>query len=415
MSAGTVLVIGAGPAQADAIRRAGEIGYRVIATDRDARAPGFAVAARHATIDVRDVGGNLALASREAICGVTSFATDVSLQTVLGVREALGLPGTARRAVEAGLDKILHRTLFAGAGVPQPDFVADPDVAKAARCLKDWGGALVVKPAGGSGSRGVQRVCDESGLSAALDAARLEANGGRILCERVIAGRELSVETISFGGHHRVLAIGERMFQPGTFAVASAIHYPARLDGRERDAVEGLAVRVLDAVGVDHSPGHIEVMLTGRGPSVVEVGVRGGGFFIFSKIVRETSGYDIVGNWARFCAGDPVEAVPENLARRGVVLRYLHAGIGVIRSISGIEPARSMPGILSCGAFVETGDRSGPILRDGDRSGWVIAAGEGLEEAEERAECAARVIRFELGQGIGLRQEIEDVPGPLLA
>jgi biotin carboxylase len=277
--------------------------------------------------------------------------------------------------------------------VPQPEFEVYSGPDAAGRCLERWGEA-VVKPAGGSGSRGVSLARSPEELSRAIGRAELAAEGGKVLLERRLAGRELSVETFSAGGRHRVLAVGERIFSPGLFAVASEIRYPAPVGEAERRAVERVAEAVLDALGVDHSPGHIEIMLAPDGPSVVEAGVRGGGFFIFSTIVGAVSGYDIVENWTRLCAGDPVEPVPERPARLGAVLRYLHAGAGVVESVHGLEEARAVPGLLSCGAFVGPGDRVGPIEKDGDRSGWLIASGRDLDEALLRADEAGSRIGF---------------------
>jgi len=76
-----------------AIARAREIGYEVYASDGSKEAPGLRLANASQVIDVKDVEGNLAWAKKLGINGVLSYASDISLPTVLAVRPALGLPG----------------------------------------------------------------------------------------------------------------------------------------------------------------------------------------------------------------------------------------------------------------------------------------------------------------------------------
>ena len=107
-----LLVIGAGLAQFDAIRKAADMGYYVLASDGSPDAPGLKIASEARVIDVKDIKGNLQWARDAKIDGVVSYASDITLPAVLSVREALGLPGLGRIHMETSLDKSRQRKIF---------------------------------------------------------------------------------------------------------------------------------------------------------------------------------------------------------------------------------------------------------------------------------------------------------------
>ncbi|CAN0501334.1 unnamed protein product, partial [Laminaria digitata] len=64
--------------------------------------------------------------------------------------------------------------------------------------------------------------------------------------------------------------------------------------GREKEIVD-YALQVLDAMGVVHGPGHMEVKYTTTGPCLVEVGTRcHGGEGTWQAIADECLGYNQV-------------------------------------------------------------------------------------------------------------------------
>ena len=70
MTKRTLLIIGAGHEQVPAIKLAHDLGYRVIATDRNPSAPGFGYADVNEIVSTADAEGNLAIARRHAVDGV---------------------------------------------------------------------------------------------------------------------------------------------------------------------------------------------------------------------------------------------------------------------------------------------------------------------------------------------------------
>jgi len=69
----------------------------------------------------------------------------------------------------------------------------------------------------------------------------------------------------------------------------------------------------------------------------------------------------------------------------------------VLREVAGIDEARAVEGVQEVRVYREPGHVFGPFLRGADRAGAVLAVGDSREEALQRADEAAGLIRFEVG------------------
>jgi biotin carboxylase len=387
-----ILVIGAGLAQTDAIKRAREIGYYVLASDGSADAPGLNIANEGRVIDVKDVEGNLNWAKEAEINGVISYASDVTLPTVLAIREELGLPGLSRIPMEISLDKSSQRRRFKQASLPQPYFEIIENEAGLKRAVKNIGVPLVIKPVDNSGSRGVTLVERDEQLPSAYLAAIENSKKGLAIAEEFMEGTELTAEGLSVDGIHHILAISDKFKPEGSYRVATRLSYPAAISHEQEQEVIDLMRAAYDAAEVDNTPTHSEVILTHEGPKIVEIGCRGGGFYVFTRVVEAVSGYDIVGNWTRLCTGDPLEEV-KNI-KRGVVLGFYAATPGRLVSVTGLEKVKAIEGVET-DLFYKPGDIIPELKTDGSRTGWMIVCAENRVRAVELADRVNRMVRFE--------------------
>ena len=386
-----ILVIGAGLAQADAICKAKRLGYYVMASDGAADAVGLKYANESKIIDVRDVGANLEWAREKKVDGVISYASDVTLPTVAAIREVMGLPGLDRVPMEISLDKSRQREVLGKAGLPQPEF----------RVAINWNGCchaageielpLVVKPADNSGSRGVFVVRHKDELHQAFQAAFFHSKLGKVVVEEFIDGVELTVEGLSINRKHRILAISDKIKPAGDYCVATQLAYPADISAEMEQQVSSIMQKAYDQLGIDNSPTHSEVIIGSHGPKIIEIGCRGGGFYVFTRAVEAASGYPIVENWTRMCTGDAADEVETQ--RRGVVLRFLAAQPGTLVDCKGIEEANDIDGV-DCGLFVNKGDIIPRLVNDGSRTGWMLAVASDRAKALAKADRVSSLIRF---------------------
>jgi biotin carboxylase len=386
-----ILVIGAGVAQVAAIVRAREIGYHVFASDVSPEAIGLKAAHEGRVIDVKDIEGNLDWAREIKISGVLSYASDVSLPTVLAIRQDLGLPGLSRVPMEVSLNKAEQRNRYQKVSVPQPVFEIVDNLEDFEIAAKGFSYPIVVKPADNSGSRGVSVVYEEKVLPDSYFAAIKNSLMGKVIIEEFMEGTELTVEGFSVNGEHHILAISDKYKPKGSFRVATQLAYPAAITSDQEKEVITLIKKALDAAEVDNTPTHSEVIMTKYGPKLVEIGCRGGGFYVFTRVVEAASGYDIVGNWTRLCAGDPV--VEPKPIKRGVVLRFYAAAPGKLISVRGIEEAKAMKGV-DTDLFLKPGDIVSDLKTDGSRTGWMIVRSANRDQAVAKADLVSKMVEF---------------------
>ncbi len=386
-----ILVIGAGIAQTDAIKRAKAIGYYVLASDGSPDAEGLRIAHEGRVIDVKDIEGNLRWAKQKKINGVLSYATDVSLPTVLAIRQALNLPGLGRIPLDVSLNKSEQRYRCQRVGVPQPIFEVVDDFKGLQLAAAGFKFPVVIKPVDNSGSRGVVVVYEKDQLENAFSFAINNSPKGLVIIEEFIEGTELTVEGFSVNGEHHILAISDKYKPDGLYRVATQLAYPAAITREQEMQVIELIKKTLDAAEVDNTPTHSEVILTSNGPKLVEIGCRGGGFYVFSRVVEAASGYDIVGNWTRFCASDPIEEVKS--LKRGVVLRFYAASPGKLVEVKGLEEAQAMEGV-DTDLYFKPGDIIPELQTDGSRTGWMIVCGCDRAQAVARADAVSETVKL---------------------
>src|SRR4029450_19785 len=150
---GTVLFVGAGRHQRRAIRRARELGLRVVAVDRNPEALGLGEADLFEVVDFMDVAAVTEVGRRHSVGGVLTLSAARAVPVAPAVAEALGLPGIGTETAHLMTHKVAMRRRLADAGVPQPRFAAAGSLHEGDAAVEAARFPGVVKPSG-SGGRG---------------------------------------------------------------------------------------------------------------------------------------------------------------------------------------------------------------------------------------------------------------------
>lgn len=185
----SILVYGAGWNQLPVIRASRRQGYRVIAIDRDPRAPGAALADQFHCISLRDHDAIVDATRGVALDGVVARVTDAAaLSSANILARTRGLPTACPALVAAATRKLALADVCSTAGLPTPERwpigTRNPFAS----------GPLVVRPdITLRGKAGVRRVFDEAALEIALvEAGRCSANGC-VDVSRWISGHDVSI------------------------------------------------------------------------------------------------------------------------------------------------------------------------------------------------------------------------------
>ena len=175
-----VYLIGGGPLAWRVPGWARAAGLAPIVADRNPRAPGLAGAAEQVHLDGTDVAGHVAAASelahRYEIVGAYCGG-EHGVETARRVAESLGLATNTAEAVAIALDKASAKEVLRSADVPTPGGGIVHDAGDIKRCFHDGPARWILKPSGGSGSRGVRVISEDDDLVSALAACRRGAPG----------------------------------------------------------------------------------------------------------------------------------------------------------------------------------------------------------------------------------------------
>ncbi len=199
----TVLFVGAGRHQRNAILRAKELGLRVLAVDRNGSAPGLAEADLRFVVDFSDVEGVLAAVADVELDGVLTVSADRAVPVVAAVAEARGLPGIGVETAHLMTHKVAMRRRLADDGVPQPRFAALRILSERYRAAEEVGFPAVLKPADSGGQRGIFVARSIGDIEAHLHEAVSASPTGEAILEEYVEGMELNGIVIARGGETR--------------------------------------------------------------------------------------------------------------------------------------------------------------------------------------------------------------------
>ena len=398
----TVLVVGA---TESTVRKAKGLGLHVLVLQHPgklAEAP-CELADEVRAVDYTDLEAVEAAARR--LHEETGFAaalslTEPGLEGAGLINDLFGLGGTGLETARRFRDKLAMRRHLAAtrasAGAAAAPLTRRGDLDTFAR---RHGYPFVVKPTNGTGSYGVVRVTDTRTADAAWDTVRT-LNGQPMarttmpfavegfMLEQYVDGPQYSAETFGFNGRHVVVGITETHLAPDSFAAFSHT-MPARLDTAARAGIQHSVSDFLDSMGLRDGPAHTEFRIGANGPVVIESHNRYGGGAI-NELVRGAYGIDL----ETYALGWPFGLVPEMhdspRAQRAAAVRFLVGGPGRVESVTGMEEARSRPGILTAQSWVKPGDTVRPVEDSWDRLGLVAATATTPELAVRHADHTLR-------------------------
>ena len=236
----------------------------------------------------------LSVCRKIGIDGICSIASDLAMVTVNYVADKMGLVCNTPEATSKSTNKHLMRRAFSEGGDPSPKSIQVDENSDLSGISLDY--PVIVKPTDRSGSRGICKLNDKSGLDSAVKSAIEQSFEKKALIEEFAEGREYSVEYISFGGFHKFLAVTQKYTTEAPHFIETGHLQPALLSGECVARVKKVVTHALDTLGIENGASHTEVKIDDGGNiKLIEVGGRMGGDFIGSNLVELSTGFDFVG------------------------------------------------------------------------------------------------------------------------
>lgn len=271
------------------------------------------------------------------------------------IAEHLGLPGMPVEAALRCTDKDLMRQAFAKAPEQiSPAFAVVESEDDVRQFAESHSFPLILKPANLAKSLLVTKNHDLDELLAnykksvdLLESTYAKYAAGRapkLLIEEFLQGSVYSVDAFvdSDGTPHVLDNIVD--YQTGyDIGFDDNFHYsrrlPSALSDKEQAALRHCAEVAVRALGMKSSPAHIEIIMTGDGPRIVEIGARNGGYR--ERMHDLANGIDITGAALATALGQPANitaARSENVA----VLELFPKNAGTFMGIANEDKLREL-------------------------------------------------------------------------
>lgn len=302
------------------------------------------------------------------IAGITGFTDldDSAYATVGELCRYFDLPGPNPASIERCCDKFTQRQVLAEAGIPIPAYRLAVNATDVESSAAEIGLPVILKPAVGSGSSGVQlcRNVDELAehTTYLLGGQHMWRSPPRILVEEFVQGPLYWADIMG----DQIIGIGIADFGPPPHFVCREYTYPALLTDDEHRRIVDVSLSCLRALGLGWGPTGIEFRWTKRGPVVIEVNPRLHGTPT-PQLIQLACGIDLITEHIKLAIGE----------EWGLRRRHSHTAAarilvpdrdGTLDWIDGDSQAAAVPGVAEVKLYV--GPKT-PIVRHGDYRDWI--------------------------------------------
>lgn len=385
-------MLGGGFLQNYVIKKARDLGYFVYCLDADPNAVGFGTANEHAVINIVDEQACLKFAKEKNVDGVLTAATDFSVLTMSYIAQEINLPGINYKSAKIIKNKAAVRKCLFDAKADDTGYSFEiHSLEEIPSILPKIIFPIMMKPVDGSGSRGASKVERAEDFAKACEFAMSGSISHRAVAEPFVVGKEYGVESFVDNGEIHVLAVMQKdMTQPPYYAeLGHAI--PSGLPTTVEDRIKECVRKALVAMGVNHGSVNMDILVSDDySVHIVDVGARMGGNLIGSHIIPIGRGIDYMGNMIKAAVGDKTNWNPVSNPQP-VATKLLALAPGVVKSLPDFDAIEKEYGV-KIEHHLHVGDTITQYRTNLDGCGYVVATGETVEEAIEKAAKVKELI-----------------------
>lgn len=387
-----LMIVGASVLQLPAILKAKEMGLQVAVVDYNPEAIGIQYADEYYNASTMDEDAVLEAAKKYMPDGIMTLATDMPMRGVAKASDYLHLHSIPYSTALIATDKFDMIKAFKEHNVPSPWYFMINRAEELEAIKSKVTYPCIMKPTDNAGSHGVVLANSFQELVDSFEYSHSCVRKGGVIIEEYLAGEEVSVECMVVDGVVNVLQITDKITTGSPHFVEMGHSQPTRHPSTVAEEIRKVAVAACKAVGINKGPAHVEMMVTSRGPVMIELGARMGGDNITTALVPLSTGIDMVKETIKVALGEEPDITPK--LQCGSAIRYFKVPFGRIESIEGVEDAKSIHGVKQITFTKEVGEESTPIESSNDRIGFVIAQGTDANEAINICEMAMQQIKI---------------------
>lgn len=394
----TIMIVGAGIGQLPAILTAKKMGLRVVTVDRSSSAVGMRFADVALPIDIVDIDAVVEAAKSYQISAVMTIQSDLPLPTVGAVVDELGLSGIGYETAIQCSNELAMREVFARERIPSPRALGAKSLQETERAAREIGFPCIVKPADGSGSRGVTKVSDISQLGFAFEQAVLHSGIGQVCVDEFIDGLEIGAQAFSINGRCAMVLVHNDTVSALPYFVPTGHSFPSKLDGSQLSKVEEVVTASVEALDIHTGPSNIDIILTQDGvPMVIEISPRIGATCL-PELVHYFAGIGWVQSTIEAALGEEPSLIRTRRTPCAAVIIEAPCD-GRLVSYHVPEQLYHIEGVLEIEVEASIGQRVDKLQKGPDRIGKVVVADESWDKAEAKAEWVKSQILINVAEG----------------
>ncbi len=325
------------------------------------------------------------------------------------VAERLSIPYSPVAAVEAAGNKLCQRERLLAAGVRVPAFVVtDVSDVSPPSALRPPSYPVVLKPLTLSASRGVIRADNDEEFGAAVTTIReilaevgergeraKGDDGGRILVEQYVPGREFAVEGTVIDGRFSLYDVFEKPDPlEGPYFEETIYLRPPRGGEAGKRVIEETVQDAVRALGLTHGPVHAEVRVSGDGVWLIELAARPIGGKC-GRVLRfaEDGSVSLEELNLGLATGTTSQALCLAPEASGVMMIPVpHPG--VLKTVEGVEAALAVPKVTDVMITIPVGATLRQLPYESRYLGFIFARAETADEVEAAIRSAHAELRF---------------------
>lgn len=348
-----LLVLGGTRISCEIIDKAHEMGLDVYVADYNPPelSPGKQIADKHFQVSCTDVDAIVKLIDDEKIGGILTGFADVLLPEYAEICEKAGLPayGT-KEQFDIFTNKDKYKPLMRKFDVPT---VEEYDVDAEDFSADQVHYPVLVKPADSSGARGVTICSSQATLQEAVDNAKRFSRSGKVLVERYLTGREVTVFWVFQDGEYYLTAIGNRHVKQnqGDDVIPLPVGYtfPSSVLPAYQAHIEANVKAMFRSVGIRNGMMFMQCKVENGVCVTYDIGFRLTGSLEY-KILNDLCGFDPLKMMINFAMTGSMgekalaEKVNPNFSRPAYNVSCL-ATPGKIAQINGVEAVKKISGV----------------------------------------------------------------------
>jgi biotin carboxylase len=335
-----------------------------------------------------------AIQHEQEVAGILS-TTDTWSFHCLEVSKRLGLPHHDPYMIGLVRDKYRLRNHLYNEGLSScSSKLVNPQDYDREAVAVDVSYPCMIKDTAGTGSQYVWIAYNQSDLLTVLDHAATQTLRGLLTIEPFFSGTLYSLETLSWEGETRLIAITSRVISPEPLFREEAFSSPVHFPDAFRNSLETWINNVLSSVGYQNGFAHTEFMITGKGFEVIEINPRLGGVQIGEALCR-SFGMNIYEAWIEVALNKRPSLMDVHLQdNKGIGQLVVYADqSGTFSHIEGLDRLADHPGTPVFYPTAVKGKRIDTIDDQRASIGILLAEGDSSEIALLNVYAARNKLR----------------------